>query len=987
MALIKRKDIIEQGDPLKELKKSLIEAQKYVDKLTGSNKQLAQALQLIKKTNDGTEAKKLIENTKKLTTETNNLTAAQKQILKIQKQLIVSESAENKQLSELKVKQSELNKQTKQAARDKLGLISVYEKESRKLTDLRKRYKDLAIQNKQNTKEGRALLANITKLDKKLKSVDNAVGQNQRSVGKYGNALKGLGQNLIGSLGVVGGMMAFVSVLKGAFKIFTQFSKASSKLAAILGKSKSEIKGLTEQAKLLGSTTAYTAGEILGLQTELAKLGFSLREIEASTPGILDLAAATGQDLAQSAELAGATLRIFNLDASEMQRVTDVLAKSTTISSLSMEKLATILPTVGKTAQIAGVSLEKTAALAGTLTDRGLDASSAATSLRNIFLELSKKGITWQEAMEKINNSTDKNKTSMDLFGKRAAAAGVILSETGASVDKLTTSLNDSNGAAKRMADTMLDNLAGDITKASSAWEGFILSLEDGNGVISRVMRSSTKWVTRLLTELKELNSNEITGLANYKERSKFQEILNKKNKEFNSLIDIQAKKTNKLTNELATMRRQRKPQELIDAKIKELELAKKEDFSFQQLILKQNKLAELNVNLVKHNKKVEDFKKRDNFSEKTALLSAVFKRDLILEQIKHIEKFNTYSEKKNEILEENTEDLNANTKAINKNKDAKNEQTRGEAGLTSDICQISGITPIDTSVFQIKKKGETLHEKLRLNKEYYDKIDADAKQSATNRAEFELIKQRQLDSQKLELAAQAQDAVGQLVSDIFAVQQDEKLAKSQSDAEAEKAILQDRLDKGLISEAEYKKRIEIIDKKGRLEAAKAAKKKALFDIGIQTLVNVVKVAAAPWLIPGVIAAGLIQAAAVAATPLPQLEDGKIDLKGKRHSEGGIDVNVEGGESVIARLGTANAPNILNMVNDGLLKDSDLNLGNNYNLATLELNGLLSEFKNNTDLIKETNKILSKSVNIYENGNFINFVDVNGILIKQITKR
>jgi len=413
MALIKKKDIIEQGDFLKELKDSLKETQKFVDKLTGSNKQLAQALQLIKKTNDGSEAKKLIQITKQLSAETDLLTRKQLSAEKIKQQLIRTEQQElrlktqnQKETERLINVEKRKTRQDEQQIKKTEQLNSAYAKETKKLNDLRKKYKDLAVQNKQNTKEGKKLLANLTKLDKKLKAVDNSVGQNQRSVGKYSDGLKGLGKNLIGSLGVVGGMMAFVSIMKDAFKIFTQFSKASSKLAAILGKNKSEIKGLTEQAKLLGSTTAFTASNVIALQTELAKLGFSLREIEAATPGILDLASATGTDLAQSAELAGATLRIFNLDASEMQRVTDVLAKSTTISSLSMEKLATILPTVGKTAQIAGVSLEKTAALAGTLTDRGLDASSAATSLRNIFLELSKKGITWSEAMQKINSST-----------------------------------------------------------------------------------------------------------------------------------------------------------------------------------------------------------------------------------------------------------------------------------------------------------------------------------------------------------------------------------------------------------------------------------------------------------------------------------------------------------------------------------------------------------------------------------------------------
>ncbi len=106
--------------------------------------------------------------------------------------------------------------------------------------------------------------------------------------------------------------------------------------------------------------------------------------------------------------------------------------------SFSFEKLNTALPIVSATAKTAGVSLERTTALLGTLSDRGVDASTAATGLRNVFLELSKRGLTFEQAMNKINTATDKNAAALELFGKRGATIGVILSKTGKNVDDLT---------------------------------------------------------------------------------------------------------------------------------------------------------------------------------------------------------------------------------------------------------------------------------------------------------------------------------------------------------------------------------------------------------------------------------------------------------------------------------------------------------------------------------------------------------------------
>lgn len=409
------------------------------------------------------------------------------------------------------VKKKQLQLLTKKELRDLVKLEVEYEKygaiETKSINGLRnktrvmQKYADTldktGIKYKRLTKE-------IRKNEKALQKHERRVGRGTRGVGRYSQAIKSSMGMFIGFTAVVFGLFRAIGSM---IKIYANFEKAASKLQSILGKTKNEMTGLKKQAKLLGSTTAFTASEVLGLQTELAKLGFTMNQIQDATPGILSLAAATGIELPEAANIAGSALRIFGLEASEMGRVTDVLAESTSRSALDMSKLSTALPIVGTTAKQAGFNIEQTSAMLGILANRGLDASSSATGLRNIFLELSKKGISFKDAMKQIANSTDKSKTSMDLFGKRSAAAGVILSETGVEVEELEGFLNDAAGAAERMAEVQLDNLIGDVTKMKSAWEGMVLSIESGDGAISQFFRLTITRLTQMLSLITKINN------------------------------------------------------------------------------------------------------------------------------------------------------------------------------------------------------------------------------------------------------------------------------------------------------------------------------------------------------------------------------------------------------------------------------------------------------------------------------------------------
>jgi len=218
MAEIKRTDIFAKNvftDPAKEAE-MLDDALNMVEKsLKDIAKLSAEAVKNFKVA-DSKDLKEFNEALGRSKKAVSDLDEFEKRRLKTLKKLKEANSTRIEDLTELQVQLQEQNKANKQLAKEKLGLIGAYQKESARLVKLRKEYKDLAVQNKENTDEGKKLLKNITTLDKKLKDIDETVGQNQRSVGDYKKAVEGL-NSTIGKLGIVAIVAKGFDLLKDAF--------------------------------------------------------------------------------------------------------------------------------------------------------------------------------------------------------------------------------------------------------------------------------------------------------------------------------------------------------------------------------------------------------------------------------------------------------------------------------------------------------------------------------------------------------------------------------------------------------------------------------------------------------------------------------------------------------------------------------------------------------------------------------------------------
>lgn len=456
---------------------------------------------LIKTPDNSTTLRKQQKATQDVTNAEKNLIALEKERVRLLAKFNQSAEKQAKNNQRLKIQTQERNKQLKQQVKEELGLVGAYQKQSQTLAQLRRRYKDLVVSGKANTRQARLLQKQVQSLDAKLKRVDASAGQFQRNVGNYGNRLKQGFTSLMGAFGVTAGLFGLVRGLRSVTKIVVDFDKTMANLGAISQATDEELQRLNDNARQLGESTQFSASEVAELSTELAKLGFDTQQIIDSSEAILNLAAATGTDLAESAKIAGSTMRAFNLDATEMDRVTSVLGVATTKSALNMEFFNTAMSKVAPVAQSLGFNIEDTTALLGGLANAGFDASTAATSTRSILLKLADSGGELAQALgEPVTNLDDLIPAlqkldaqgvdlaqSLELTDKRSVAAFNTFLKGTDTLSELRNSITDVNDELQDMADKQLDTVAGQVRLLNSRFQELVLGFSEGISLTDRL--------------------------------------------------------------------------------------------------------------------------------------------------------------------------------------------------------------------------------------------------------------------------------------------------------------------------------------------------------------------------------------------------------------------------------------------------------------------------------------------------------------------
>ena len=321
----------------------------------------------------------------------------------------------------------------------------------------------------------------------------------------------GIGQQL--SMVVLNGFREGVNVI-------IDFEKANSKLAGVLGSTKAGIAGLTDEARRLGATTAYTASEVTGLQVELAKLGFEQGQIKAMEEAILKFALAVDTDLGSAASVAGGALRAFGLEAADAESAMATLAIGTTTSALSFNDYATMLSTTAPVAKAFGFTLEDTVALMGALKNANFDASSAATATRNILLNLADGSGKLATALggpvtnldelaaglKKLQAEGIDLASALELTDKRSVAAFETFINNADTLTTLRQGVTDCTDAFNGMYKEMGDNTQGSLNILKSTFEGLILRFYEGKGAFKSFIDMLTQLVQGISDSIGQAN-------------------------------------------------------------------------------------------------------------------------------------------------------------------------------------------------------------------------------------------------------------------------------------------------------------------------------------------------------------------------------------------------------------------------------------------------------------------------------------------------
>ncbi|MBS9432196.1 phage tail tape measure protein [Photorhabdus hainanensis] len=328
---------------------------------------------------------------------------------------------------------------------------------------------------------------------------------------------------------------AGVGALYGAKRVMMpgyDFDVGMSKVQALtrLDKHSPELKKLQEQARHLGATTAFTANQVAQGQSFYAMAGFTPDQIRSAMPGTLAMSLAGDTDLAATADIGSNILTGFKLKSEEMGRVSDVLVGAFTRSNTNLMMLGDTMKYVAPVAAGLGVDIETAAAATGKLGDAGIQGSMAGTSLRSILGRLAEPPATAAKALAKLNIQTkdakgnlrvlpdiltelDKKTTKMGnaqragifkaIAGEEAFSALSVLAERAGTgeLQKLIKELKNAQGEARKVADTMTNNLDGDLKSLSSAWEDIGIQIFGG---VNSPLRGITQRITKIISKTGE---------------------------------------------------------------------------------------------------------------------------------------------------------------------------------------------------------------------------------------------------------------------------------------------------------------------------------------------------------------------------------------------------------------------------------------------------------------------------------------------------
>jgi len=356
------------------------------------------------------------------------------------------------------------------------------------------------------------LTKDLLKAERKVKASTARMGMTAQKAGrKVASGMKGM----FAAIGLGAAGVAAVMVTKRIISIGAQYEQSMAAVRGVTRATDKQFEALSATAKRLGETTEFTASQAAGGLRFLGMAGFGAEKAIAALPGVLDLATASGVELARSADIASNALTAMQLDVGELGRVNDVFVSTITRSNTNMEMLADSFRYAAPKANAYGYSIEQLSGMIGALGNAGVQGSMAGTQLSFAFSRVEKvakklglgAGAQLIDVLRAMNAAGWDTGKVMKEFGERGGRAALILKGIIPTVERLTAANMSAAGEAKKLADTMRDTVIGAWKELKSAVEGIAIDAFTSNA-------TSLKDDLRELTKTVRDNKEEWVSLA-----------------------------------------------------------------------------------------------------------------------------------------------------------------------------------------------------------------------------------------------------------------------------------------------------------------------------------------------------------------------------------------------------------------------------------------------------------------------------------------
>ena len=379
----------------------------------------------------------------------------------------------------------------------------------------------------------------LKRLEEQAKQSNTAV----QEIAAKGEKLKTMGDN-VSSVGekFLPATAAVVGLGTAAVKTASDFDTGMSKVAAISGATGGDLDALRDKAREMGAKTKFSASEAAAAMEYMAMAGWKTSDMLGGIEGIMNLAAASGEDLATTSDIVTDALTAFGLSANDAGHFADILAAASSNANTNVSMMGETFKYAAPIAGALGYSAEDTALAIGLMANAGIKGSQAGTSLRKMMTELSGEIKIAGEAIGTVTIQTTNADGSMrelnDILmdcreafshlseSEKAAAAEALVGKTAmsgflaimnaseADVNKLSEAIANCDGVSQQMADTMQDNLEGQLTILKSQLQELAISFGEILIPAIRGIVSAIQGVVDWLNSLSEGTKRIITTIA-----------------------------------------------------------------------------------------------------------------------------------------------------------------------------------------------------------------------------------------------------------------------------------------------------------------------------------------------------------------------------------------------------------------------------------------------------------------------------------------